>query len=113
MRIALLAAFVAVCSAPLCVGALRAQEAPTPSGPPPSSNAPAQQETDDTLGTLKLNTNLVNVYFSARDKTGFITNLKKDDCQVLENKNVETIKAFTQEKKLPLTIGILLDTSGS
>lgn len=113
MRTALLAAFVAVCSAPLCVGALRAQEAPTPSGPPPSSNAPAQQETDDTLGTLKLNTNLVNVYFSARDKTGFITNLKKDDCQVLENKNAETIKAFTQEKKLPLTIGILLDTSGS
>ncbi len=107
------AAFFAAVSPLLCASALRAQEAPTPSGPPPSSNAPAQQVTDDSLGTLKLNTNLVNVYFSARDKTGFITNLKQGDCQVLENKNEQTIKAFTQEKKLPLTIGILLDTSGS
>jgi VWFA-related protein len=84
-----------------------------PSGPPPKSNAPAQVEQNDPLQTLKIGTNLVNVYFSARDKNGFITNLKKDDCAVLENKDQQTIKNFTQEKKLPLTIGILLDTSGS
>ena len=92
----------------------RAQEAPSPTGPPPSSSAPSQQdEPNNPLETLKIGTNLVNVYFSVRDKSGFITNLKKDDCDIFENKTQQTIKNFTQEKKLPLTIGILLDTSGS
>ena len=93
--------------------ALYAQEAPSPSGPPPKSDAPAQIEQGQDIQTLKIGTNLVNVYFSARDKNGFITNLKKDDCNVFENKDAQVIKQFTQEKKLPLTIGILLDTSGS
>jgi VWFA-related protein len=90
-----------------------AQEAPSPTGPPPASDAPPLQETDNPLQTLKIGTNLVNVYFSARDKSGFITNLKKDDCFIYENKELQDIRNFTQEKNLPLTIGILLDTSGS
>jgi len=48
-----------------------------------------------------------------RDKTGYITNLHKNDCGIDEDKTPQTIKNFTQEKNLPLTIGILLDTSGS
>ena len=90
-----------------------AQEAPSPTGPPPASDAPAMPETDNPLQTLKIGTNLVNVYFSARDKSGFITNLKKEDCAIYENKDLQEIRNFTQEKSLPLTIGILLDTSGS
>src|ERR1019366_2708976 len=64
-----------------------AQEAPSPGGPPPATGAPA--------------------------KDGFITNLVKNDCMLAEDKVPQTIKNFTQEKNLPLTIGILLDTSGS
>ena len=63
--------------------------------------------------TLSVNVNLVNLYFSARDKNGFITNLAKSDCSLTEDKTPQIIKNFTQEKNLPLTIGILLDTSGS
>ena len=94
---------------------LRAQDAPTPDAPPPPSKAPAAapEPMGPDAPTLKVNVNLVNVYFSARDKNGFITNLRKDDCQVAEDKAPQTIKNFTQEKNLPLTIGILLDTSGS
>ena len=93
---------------------LHAQEAPSPTGPPPASSAPSQQdEPNNPLETLKIGTQLVNVYFSASDKSGFITNLKKDDCNIYENKELQVVKNFTQEKKLPLTIGILLDTSGS
>lgn len=92
---------------------LYAQEAPSPDGPPPASTAAAQPRGDQDIETLKVNVNLVNVYFSVRDKDGFITNLHKDDCQIVEDKVPQTIKNFTQEKKLPLTIGILLDTSGS
>ena len=91
-----------------------AQEAPSPTGPPPKSNAPAETVSDiGPLQTLKIGTNLVNVYFSARDKSGFVTDLRKDDCLLAENKDPQVIKNFTQEKTLPLTIGILLDTSGS
>lgn len=92
---------------------LHAQEAPSPEGPPPASTAAAQPTGDQDVETLKVNVNLVNVYFSVRDKDGFITNLHKDDCQIFEDRVPQVIKNFTQEKKLPLTIGILLDTSGS
>lgn len=78
------------------------------------SNAPAQQPEEIHSGeTLKVNVNLVNVYFSVRDKNGFVTGLTKDSCQIAEDHQPQTIKRMTQEKNLPLTIGILLDTSGS
>src|SRR5580704_8614066 len=92
--------------------ALHAQDAPSPGGPPPASKA-APQPVNSDLQTLKVNVNLVNVYFSVRDKSGYITNLHKDDCNIFENKELQKTKNFTQEKNLPLTIGILLDTSGS
>jgi VWFA-related protein len=92
---------------------LYAQEAPSPSGPPPKSKAEAQPVDIGDIQTLKVNVNLVNVYFSVRDKNGYITNLHKDDCNILEDKVPQKTKNFTQEKNLPLTIGILLDTSGS
>src|SRR3984957_20237943 len=92
---------------------LHAQEAPSPGGPPPASKAAAQPVDIGDVQTLKVNVNLVNVYFSVRDKSGYITNLHKDDCNILENKELQKTKNFTQEKNLPLTIGILLDTSGS
>src|SRR5260370_1879369 len=94
--------------------ALHAQEAPSPGGPPPPSPDAGPQKIEglDTQ-TLKVNVNLVNIYFSVRDKNGFITNLHKDDCSIYENKELQKTKNFTQEKNLPLTIGILLDTSGS
>lgn len=93
---------------------LFAQEAPSPGGPPPPSSAASPQESEDSpVATLKVQTNLVNLYFSVRDKNGYITNLKKDDCSIEEDKVPQKIKNFTQEKNLPLTIGILLDTSGS
>ncbi|MDQ2835524.1 MAG: VWA domain-containing protein [Acidobacteriota bacterium] len=97
----------------LATSALYAQEAPSPEGPPPASSAAAQPIQQDDVQTLKVNVNLVNVFFSVRDKNGYITSLKKDDCSIYEDKLLQKTKNFTQEKNLPLTIGILLDTSGS
>jgi VWFA-related protein len=110
MRTPLLAA------ATLClslISVLHAQEAPSPGGPPPASEAAPQPIAGLDVETLKVNVNLVNVYFSVRDKSGYITNLHKDDCSIFEDKSLQKTKNFTQEKNLPLTIGILLDTSGS
>jgi VWFA-related protein len=93
---------------------LRAQEAPSPDMPPPASKAPGPQESEAAqTSTLKVSVNLVDVYFSARDKNGFVTGLRKDDCQVAEDHQPQTVKNMTQEKNLPLTIGIMMDTSGS
>src|ERR1700734_3331747 len=103
-------------AATLCLSlipVLHAQEAPSPGGPPPASEAAPQPIAGLDVETLKVNVNLVNVYFSVRDKSGYITNLHKDDCSIFEDKSLQKTKNFTQEKNLPLTIGILLDTSGS
>ena len=109
MRLLSLTALLCLCLAP----SLHAQEAPSPGGPPPASDAaPQPVDTSDTQ-TLKVNVNLVNVFFSVRDKNGYITSLKKSDCDIYEDKVLQKTKNFTQEKNLPLTIGILLDTSGS
>ena len=108
--LSLAAAGLLFCGAPV----LYAQDAPSPMGPPPASNAPPPDtEALATGQTLRVRVNLVNTYFSARDKGGFLTGLHKDDCEITENKEPQTIKNFTQEKSLPLTIGLLLDTSGS
>jgi VWFA-related protein len=105
--------FAAVVLALGFASVLHAQEAPTPGGPPPASKAEPQPVDIGDIQTLKVDVNLVNVYFSVRDKSGFITNLHKDDCSIYEDKGLQKTKNFTQEKNLPLTIGILLDTSGS
>jgi VWFA-related protein len=94
-------------------GSLPAQEAPSPGGPPPPSDAPPPAADSTDAPTLNVNVNLVNLYFSARDKEGFVTNLAKSDCSLTEDKVPQTIKNLTREHSLPLTIGILLDTSGS
>src|SRR3984957_3936702 len=114
MRLPLLRLSPAVLLLFLATAALRAQEAPSPDAPPPHSKAAAQEEVPLHEGqTLKVNVNLVDIYFSARDNHGFLAGLRKDDCQLFEDKTPQVIKNLTQEKNLPLTIGILLDTSGS
>lgn len=95
---------------------LRAQDAPSVDAPPPPSRAAPPPDDGPLMHdnqTLKVNVNLVDVYFSVRDKNGYVTSLNKDSCQIAEDKQPQTIKRLTLEKNLPLTIGILLDTSGS
>jgi VWFA-related protein len=92
---------------------LHAQDAPDVSAPPPKSHAKAQEDIPIDPNTLKVQVNLVDIYFSARDHNGFVTGLGKSDCQLFEENKPQTIKNLTAEKNLPLTIGILLDTSGS
>ena len=66
------------------------------------------------MGTLKLNVNLVDLFFTVKNKSGeLVPHLTKDDCSVAEDKVPQTLKNFTAETHLPLTLGILLDTSGS
>jgi Ca-activated chloride channel family protein len=64
--------------------------------------------------TLSVNVDLVNILFTVADRKGkFVTNLKKDDFRVFEDEKPQNITNFSSETDLPLTIALLVDTSGS
>jgi VWFA-related protein len=81
------------------------------SGPGPEQ-APGGQ--DQSMETLKVNVNVVNLFFNVKDKHGLlIPSLKKDDFDVIEDGRPQTIKYFSAETNQPLTLGILIDSSVS
>jgi VWFA-related protein len=58
--------------------------------------------------------NLVNLFATVRDKhKAIVTGLKQDDFQVYEDGQLQEITNFSAESNLPITLGILIDTSGS
>jgi VWFA-related protein len=64
--------------------------------------------------TIKLDVSLVNILCSVRNKgNGLVGNLEKGDFQIFEDGKQMDIKYFTRETDLPLTIGLLVDTSKS
>lgn len=72
------------------------------------------QDQDQSAATLKVNVNVVQLFFNVKDKRGaLIPNLTKTDFQILEDGKPQTIKYFAAESNLPLTLGILIDSSGS
>jgi len=90
-----------------------AQLAPSPDAPPVST-APGPAPDQESVATFKLNVNLVDVFFTVKAKDGtLVPHLTKDDCTVSEDKQPQKLKSFVAETNQPLTLGILLDTSGS
>lgn len=76
--------------------------------------AQQQKPPDEDLPSINVDVNVVNVLASVRDKHGtLIPNLEKNDFTILEDGKPQSIKYFTRETDLPLTIGMLVDTSGS
>jgi VWFA-related protein len=64
--------------------------------------------------TLKVTTEVVNVYAVVREKNGrLIPDLTKDDFLLEEDQNPQVIRYFSREADTPLTMGILVDTSPS
>src|SRR5438445_239252 len=74
----------------------------------------ANADQDQSMETLKVNVNVVQLFFNVKDKHGaLIPNLTKDDFEVKEDGTPQTVKYFTAETNLPLTLGIMIDASGS
>lgn len=64
--------------------------------------------------TLSVQVKVVNVLATVRDKHGkIVNNLTKDDFALTEDGRAQTIHYFTRETDLPLTLGLLVDTSMS
>src|ERR1700676_4842416 len=92
-----------------------------PAGQKPDGQKPEDKKSDsqnpedqNPAETVRVNVNVVGLFFNVKDKHGaLMPNLTKDDFQVFEDGKPQTIKYFAAESNLPLTLGILIDSSGS
>ena len=63
---------------------------------------------------IRSEVNLVNVFVTVRDRHhAIVRGLEKEDFQVYEDGQPQDISYFSAESNLPITLGMLLDTSGS
>jgi VWFA-related protein len=84
---------------PLCASA----QTP-PAAPPPEDDTPV----------IRVDVELVNIFFSARERKGnYVRGLEAADFEVYEDGKRQEIKFFARETDLPLTIGLLVDVSRS
>lgn len=62
--------------------------------------------------TVKVNVRLVNVFATVVDERGApVAGLKKEDFQILEDGEPQTVAVFDRESELPLSIVLAVDTS--
>ena len=79
-----------------------------------AGSAKARRRSTPADTRITLDVTRVNVLFTVTDKKGrFVTDLDKDDFDVIENKKPQVIQEFTAETDLPLRLAILIDTSNS
>jgi VWFA-related protein len=89
------------------------QQPSQPTSPAPQSpTQPQQQAAPQSQSKISTEVKLVTVYASVRDKHGkIIPNLNQSDFALQEDARPQTIKYFARESDLPLTLGLLVDTS--
>jgi Ca-activated chloride channel homolog len=81
--------------------------------PTPAPSAPTPIAADATP-TLKIESNLVAVSAIVRDKSGQpVSNLTRDDFLLKQDGKPQPITYFSQGSNLPLTLALMVDTSGS
>jgi Ca-activated chloride channel family protein len=86
-------------------------QAPPKQGKPAAAEANAAELSDQ---TIRLDVTRVPVLFTVADKKGhFVTDLTKDEFEVIENKKLQNILDFNGESELPLRLAVLIDTSNS
>src|SRR5271170_6784278 len=74
--------------------------------PPPPAAAPTT--------TIAVDVKVVTLPVTVRDKHGkIVRDLTKDDFKLQEDGRPQTIRYFSQDANLPLTLGLLVDTSRS
>lgn len=76
----------------------------------PSPTPPPEEEDE----AIKIDTEVVNVLFTAQDKNRrLLTDLKQSDVKLLEDGQPQEIISFNRQVDLPLSLAILIDTSAS
>jgi len=89
----------------LLFAALLGAQAP----PKPAEPKPAEEDQ-----VIRVDVELVNIYFNVRDKKGaYAGGLKAEDFDVYEDGKKQDVSFFTRETNQPLTLGLLIDVSRS
>ena len=71
-------------------------------------------QAQEPVATVAVDVKVVTLPVTVRDKHGkIVRDLTKDDFTLQEDGRPQTIKYFSQETNLPLTLGLLVDTSRS
>jgi VWFA-related protein len=92
----------------------QADAPPERSAPQGNDSSSAQDDQSEPVTTFKGGVDVVQLFFNVKDKRGaLIPNLKKEDFQLSEDGKPQTVKYFSENSDLPLTLGILIDASGS
>jgi VWFA-related protein len=106
------AAILVVCLAGFSALKTAASGAPASPAAPQQSDSSAQQPLSSQ--TLQVQTSLVNVFATVRDKhNSIISDLTKDDFKIFEDGQEQKVAYFAKEVDMPITLGMLIDTSGS
>jgi Ca-activated chloride channel family protein len=81
----------------------------------PEEKAAQQTPPEEKLqNPITVDVNRVNMLFTVSDKKGrFVTDLGKNDFEIVESKRPQNIIEFVAETELPLRLAILIDTSNS
>ena len=79
-----------------------------------AARAPQVQQTQPG-GGIKVQVSLVNLFATVREKKTkrIVSTLDQDSFKISEDNTEQKIAFFSKESTLPITLGILLDTSGS
>src|SRR5438128_2790964 len=99
----------------LCAGAVSIAAHPQQDAPQQSAD-PQARPTDPQDPRYKLNVEveLVNVTATVLDEQGkYMDGLKLDDFQVFEDGGEQKISFFSHDLRVPISIGVLIDASGS
>ncbi len=63
---------------------------------------------------IRVDVELVNVLFTVRDRNGgYVKGLRKEDFEIQENGRAQEIRHFAKDLDTPITVALLIDTSGS
>lgn len=80
----------------------------------PATATPTPTPIEEIDEVVKVDTEVVNVLFTAQDRDRrLLVNLKPEDIKLLENGQPQAISAFSRQVDLPLSLAILIDTSAS
>src|SRR5262249_4736469 len=101
----------------VCAGAV-VFAAQNPQHPPAQENSPATpppaDPSQDPRYRLNVNVELVNVTATVLDDQGkYMDGLKLEDFQVFEDGAEQKISFFSHDLRVPISVGVLIDSSGS
>jgi len=113
-RVAALSAIAVLNLAALTFSTAVAQSAGASASQSKNSSIAAANSAEEPVTTMSVKVKVVNVLATVRDKHGKIVNgLAKADFTLTEDGRPQTLKYFARETDLPLTLGMLVDTSMS